>query len=90
MKKEVLFLKNMVIENGYAKNNLEKIIQDFSNKNNGNIETDHKKIVKIPWVPGIGPKIKRELKKKGMKNIFTSSRNLEKLICNNKSKLMPN
>ena len=51
----------MFIENGYEKNNLEKIIQDFSNKNNRNIETDHKKIVKIPWVPRFGPKIKREL-----------------------------
>ena len=42
------------------------------------------------WVPKLGPKLRKEFKKFGIKTIFTSGRNLKNLICRNKSKLLPN
>ena len=56
-----------------------------------NIETiKNSKIVKLPWVPKLGPKLRREFKKFDIETIFTSGRNLKNLICRNKSKLLPN
>ena len=48
------------------------------------------KIVKLPWVPKLGPKLRKEFKKIGIKTVFTSGRNLKNLICRKKSKLLPN
>ena len=62
-----------------------------SKKENVNIETiKNDKIIKLPWVAKLGPKLSREFKKFGIKTIFTSRRNLKNLICRNKSKLLPN
>ena len=56
-----------------------------------NIETiKNDEIVKLPWVPKLGPKLRKEFKKFGIKTIFTSERNLKNSICRNKSKLLPN
>ena len=56
-----------------------------------NIETiTNSKIVKLPWVPKLGSKLRKEFKKYGIKTIFTSGRNLKNLICRNTSKLLPN
>ena len=61
-----------------------------SEKEKVNIETiKNSKIVKLPWVPKFGPKLRKEFKKFGVKTIFTSGRNLKNLICRNKSKLLP-
>ena len=54
----------------------------------GKIKNDN--IVKLPWVPKLQPKLRKEFKKFGTKTIFTSGRNLKNLICKNKSKLLPN
>ena len=56
-----------------------------------NIETiKNDKIVELPWVPKLGPKLSKEFKKFDIKTIFTSGQNLKNLICRNKSKLLPN
>ena len=56
-----------------------------------NIETiKNSKIVKLLWVLKLGPKLRNEFTKFGIKTIFTSGRNLKNLICRNKSKLLPN
>ena len=47
-------------------------------------------IVKLPWVPRLGSKLRKEFKKFGIKTIFTSESNLKNLICRNRSKLLPN
>ena len=47
------------------------------------------KIVKVPWLPKLGSKLRKEIRKFGIRNIFTSGRNLKNLICRNKSKLLP-
>ena len=46
-------------------------------------------IVKIQWDPIIGPKIKKELKKIGYKAVFTNSKSLKRILCNNKCNLTP-
>ena len=62
-----------------------------SKKEKVNTETiKNDTIVKLPWVPKLGPKLRKVFKKFGIKTIFTSRRNLKNLICRNKSKLLPN
>ena len=62
-----------------------------SKKEKVNIETiKNDKIVKLPWVPKLEPKLREEFKKFGTKTIFTLGRNLKDLICSNKSKLLLN
>ena len=75
---------------------LEKVTKEYmsnitSVKEKVNIEPmKNGKIVKLPWVPKLGPKLRKEFKKFGIKTIFTSGCNLKNLICRNKSKLLPN
>ena len=62
-----------------------------SKKEKVNIETiKNDKIVKLPWVLTLGPKLRMEFKRIGIRTIFTSGHNLKNLICKNKSKLLPN
>ena len=61
-----------------------------SKKEKVNIETiKNDKIVKLPWVLKLGPKLRKEFKRIGIRTIFTSGHNLKNLICRNKSKLLP-
>ena len=75
---------------------LERVTKKYMNnitskKEKVNIETiKNDKIVKLPWVPKHGPKLREEFKRYGIKTIFTSGRNLKNLICRNKSKLLTN
>ena len=63
----------------------------ISVKQKKNIDTiQNAKIVKLPWVLNLGPKLRKEFKKFGRKTIFTSERNLKNLICRDNSKLLPN
>ena len=62
-----------------------------SEKEKVNIETiKNDKTVKLPWVPKLGPRLRKEFLKFGIKTIFTSDRNLKNFICRSKSKLLPN
>ena len=45
---------------------------------------------KIPWIPNIGPKIRKEFKKVNKDITFTSGKNLQSILCQNKPKLLPN
>ena len=47
------------------------------------------KIVKLPWVTKLEPKLGKEFYIFGIKTMFTSGRNLKNLICRNRSKLLP-
>ena len=55
---------------------------------NNTITGNNKK--KIPWVPNIGPKIRKEFKKVNKDITFTSGKNLQSILCQKKSKLLPN
>ena len=59
--------------------------------NNKDTSEDINKVVKLPWIPIIGPKLRQAFKKKSIKAIFfTSGPNLKSLLCRNKTKLLPN
>ena len=59
--------------------------------NNKDTSEDINKVVKLPWIPIIGPKLRQAFKKKNIKAIFfTSGPNLKSLFCRNKTKLLPN
>ena len=93
---EIDFLINVFAENGHSDTVLEKVTKKYMNnitckKEKVNIETiKNDKIAKLPWVPKLGPKLRKEFKKFSIKTIFTSGPNLTNLICRNKSKLLPN
>ena len=53
-------------------------------------ENTNSNIVKLLWIPIIGPKIRKELRKTGCKVIFTSAAKLKNILCSNKSKVLPN
>ena len=75
---------------------MEKITKNHLNElqnlpiNNKDTREDINKVVKLPWIPIIGPKLRQAFKKKNIKTIFTSGPNLKSLLCQNKSKLLPN
>ena len=94
--KEIQFLIDVFTENGYEKKTLEKITKNYLNElqnppvNNKDTSEDISKIAKLPWIPIIGPKLRPAFKKKNIKTIFPSGTNLKSLLCQNKTKLLPN
>ena len=79
----------MFVENRHDRNHLYSIIRE--NKHQApKYENTDSNIVKLPWIPIIGPKIRKELRKTGCRVIFTSAAKLKNILCNNKSKLLPN
>ena len=47
-------------------------------------------MIKLPWVPILGPKLRKEIRKKDIKTLFTSGANLKSILCQNRSKLLSN
>ena len=83
---EIQFLIHVFTENGYQRETLEKItknclkvLQNPHVKND--TSADISKVVKHPWIPIIGPKLRQAFKKKNIKTIFTSGPNLKLLLC---------
>ena len=66
-----------------------KVLQN-SPVNNKDTSEDISKVVKFPWIPIIGTKLRQAFEKKNIKTIFTSGPNLKSLFCRNKTKLLPN
>ena len=77
---EIQFLIDVFTENAYERKTLEKITKNYLNKlenpslNNKGTSEDINKVVKLPWIPIIGPKL--------------SCYNRNKLLCRNKTKLL--
>ena len=44
----------------------------------------------MPFVPGLGPKIRKVLKKRGIKTFFTAAPSLKDILCRHKTTLPPN
>ena len=88
----------MFVENGHNKQLLKNLVISYNNKkkNKNNHENntenrEYKNLKKLPWIPNISPKIKREFKKIGKDITFTSGKNLQQILCQrNKPKLLPN
>ena len=72
---------------------LQKIINGFekktrgTNNNNSNDITNKKQTVTIPWVPKMGPKIKKEMQKFGFRVAFQRGPNLKNILCKIRDKL---
>ena len=57
---------------------------------NNNINTNKKQRITFPWIPKIGPKIKKEIQKFGFRVAFQTGPHLKNILCKNKDKLIPN
>ena len=85
----------MFCENGHEQKILQKMINNFEKKarsinNNVNTNTDKKQTITFPWIPKIGPKIKKEIQKFRFRLGFQTGPNLKNVLCKNKDKLIPN
>ena len=60
IKEKIQFLVNVFVENGHKRTFLEVLVKDYNtqNKNNHNHNDTNRK--KIPWIPNIGPKIRKD------------------------------
>ena len=94
---EIEFLVSCFNENGYDKDQLLEIVRSFKAKketvNQQPVEDidEPNKIVTLPWVPGLSPKLRKTYRKHGYKTVFKSSANLKTLLTSgNKSRLPKN
>ena len=76
----------MFTENDYEKKTLEKTTKNYLNGlqqppvNNKDTSGDINKVVKLPWIPIIGIKLRQAFKKENIKTIFTSGSNLKLVL----------
>nr|XP_047132455.1 uncharacterized protein LOC124811183 [Hydra vulgaris] len=69
LKQEIDFLIEMFVENGHNKNNLINIARNFLKnelKNTNYKPTDNQPFIKLPWIPIVGPKLRKELRKQNI------------------------
>ena len=62
-KEEIRFLVNMFVQNGHKRTFLEALVKDYNTKNKNSDNRNDTNRKKIPWIPNIGPKIRKESKK---------------------------
>ena len=80
----------MFVENGHKRTFLEALVKDYNTKKKNSDNRNYTNTKKISWVPNIGPKIRKEFKKVNKDITFTSGKNLQSILCQNKPKLLPN
>ena len=98
IKEREKFLMDIFLENGHTKQLWKNLVVGHSNKKNNknNHENstqnrDYTNLKKLPWIPNISPKIKREFKKIGKDIAFMLGKSLQQILCQkNKPKLLPN
>ena len=89
---EINFLINVFVENGYQKDKLNQLLLRYQNpKPSNESKEEGEKLVTLPWIPGLSPKLRKVYKKAGYKTVFKSNRNLKTILTSkNKTKLPPN
>ena len=78
-------------ENKHNKNTLTNIATEYlrsitkpkSNRQNNTRNTRH--IIKLPWVPILGPKFGKEFENKDIRIVFMSKAKLKSIFCQNES-----
>ena len=85
---ELNFLVDMFVENGHDRNDLYSITRENKHQAPKSENTDSN-IFKLPRIPIIGPKIRKEHRKTGCRVIFTSTAKLKNTLCSNKNKILP-
>ena len=80
-------------ENGHDMKKLQNISKEYIENLNrpkpANESDETTDTVKLPWIPILGPKIRKAFRKKNIKTVFTSGPNLKQILSNNKSRLTP-
>ena len=78
-------------KNMYKQKKLNKIAENHLNKSASSYKKKElRNIVKIPWIPKIGPKLRKIYRRNGINVIFTSTPSLGDTLCNHKCPLPPN
>ena len=98
IKEREKFLMDMFLENGHNKQLWKNLVVGHNNKKNNknNHESstqnrDYTNLKKLPWIPNISPKIKREFKKIGKDIAFMLGKSLQQILCQkNEPKILPN
>ncbi|XP_065664533.1 uncharacterized protein LOC136086181 [Hydra vulgaris] len=91
----IQFLVSMFAENGHDRLNLITTAKNYIQKRNNLSKISYSKAetckytVKLPWLPKIGQKLRKELKPYRVRIIFTTPPTLKNILYN-KSKLIPN
>ena len=91
LQEEIQFLIDVFAENGHERSSLEKMVEqhlnpDVSRRN----QESRKSVIKIPWIPQLGPKLRKIYRKQGIKTVFTSAPSISDILCNHKSRLPSN
>ena len=99
--KEIDFLINVFVENGYPQSSLKKMADEVIRKhrslsaplpdNASEITEEPKKRIMLPWIPKISPKLRKVYRKAGYDVAFKSGKNLGSMLSlKNKTKLPRN
>lgn len=99
--KEIDFLINVFVENGYQQSSLKKMADEVISKhrslsaplpdNAPEITEEPKKRITLPWIPKISPKLRKVYRKAGYDVAFKSGKNLGSMLSlKNKTKLPRN
>ena len=87
---EIEFLIRCFTENGYDEDNLRSIAKSYTENHHNRLlhQQEDLKIVSLPWVPGLSPKLRKTFRKVGYKTVFKSASNLKTILTSkNKTKL---
>ena len=79
----------MFVENGYSKKLLQTWLKNCKTKERNNCDAENYKVVSLPWIPGLSPKLRKIFKKSGYKTIFKSSHNLETILTKKNKVTLP-
>ena len=89
LKEEIVFIKNVFIENGYNKDRLDKLIKNMDKQKTN--KKSNNRYTSLPWIPILSQKLKKSFKKAGCDISFKSPRNLQSILTSkNKPQLPPN
>ena len=90
LNKEIEFIINVFVENGYERKVLENIVNSQSKPKRKENQTK-KQYVSLPWIPGLSTKLRKVFKNVGYSVSFKSPSNLKQILTTcNKDQLPPN
>ena len=90
---DIQFLIDVFAENGHERSSFEKMAEHHSNpdvsyRSQENVRS--RSVIKIPWIPQLGRKLRKTYRKQGIKTVFMSAPSIADILCNHKSRLPPN